>query len=543
MSKRTKREKDRLRINMQYQVHPPSDEALSRTRSGRLYAKSVGPLPTSRKIKIKDRTPMDTASAPSSLLESSTEGMDSEEGRRVSREVYRRIDELGLNKGRASLDTIVSAGRGDQPSITKESLTVSTRPAMELIAGSEGMHKKTIIEVPKFQEQQEVGSGKVGVHPPQLAGGGDDENLRQNLIQIMNPKVRYSVQSLPDQIRQGNQPEIGGKRVGFVPMKGGTEGEPIIFQSPRAPGADLYLKLEGGVAMTQLLAWKIPAKSPEGNELVEVYIPQWQDKYNTNVYVADTITGQMYVARENKYVAIDEKCATSPIVGEEIMSTTPMAGVGYGRETVDTPISPFMRKQTPPPAESTRKDKPRMIQLGGLGESFLGEETIDTDIILRPTRGMTGQGSKKRPDKEIITPRKVGGSESTNVSTDTESEDIFQSVENIGGESENIVSPSIVEDSTGKIVKRPSNKGMEETAKPPYTSRDSAEKMLEDKKRAEKKIAQEAAAMAAKRLAEVAMKEAMKEVAQEEQDKINEEMRMAQEAIENQRQLELEKVN
>ena len=171
----------------------------------------------------------------------------------------------------------------------------------------------------------------------------------------------------------------------------------------------------------------------------------------------------MYVARENRYVAIDEKCATSPIVGEEIMSTTPMAGVGYGRETVDTPISPFMKKQTLPLAESTRKGEP-IVKLGGLGESFLEDENIDTDIIMRPTRGMIGQGSKKRPVEEIITPRKVGDQESTSVSTDTESEDIFQSVENIGGESENIVPPSIVEDNTGKIVKRPNNRGTEETA-------------------------------------------------------------------------------
>ena len=80
ISKRAKREKDRLRIDMRYQVHPPSDEALSCTCSGRPYARSMGPLPTSRKIKIRDRTLIDTASVPSSPLESSTEGMDSEEG-------------------------------------------------------------------------------------------------------------------------------------------------------------------------------------------------------------------------------------------------------------------------------------------------------------------------------------------------------------------------------------------------------------------------------------------------------------------------------
>ena len=72
---------------MQFQVHQPSDEALICTHSGRAYPKSPGPLPVNKKVKIKERVPKDTVSAPSSSLESSTEGMDSEEGRKVSKRI------------------------------------------------------------------------------------------------------------------------------------------------------------------------------------------------------------------------------------------------------------------------------------------------------------------------------------------------------------------------------------------------------------------------------------------------------------------------
>ena len=102
MRKRVKRERDRLHIDMQFQVHQLDDEALTRTHSCQAYSKSDRPIPVNKKVKIKEWIPKDTASAPSSPLESSTEGMDSEEGRKVSKELYKRIDELGLNKGQAS---------------------------------------------------------------------------------------------------------------------------------------------------------------------------------------------------------------------------------------------------------------------------------------------------------------------------------------------------------------------------------------------------------------------------------------------------------
>ena len=72
------RERDSLKIYMQFQVHEPGDDALTRTRSGKTYSKALPTQP------LKKRTVVRVKSLPSSPYgspaESSTEGMDSEEG-------------------------------------------------------------------------------------------------------------------------------------------------------------------------------------------------------------------------------------------------------------------------------------------------------------------------------------------------------------------------------------------------------------------------------------------------------------------------------
>ena len=121
-------------------------------------------------------------------------------------------------------------------------------------------------------------------------------------------------------------------------------------------------------------AWKIPGKSPQGNEMAEVYIPEWSQKYGANTFSVDAVTGQMYVKTDEQLIEVAEKCHTKPVVGQEVLSMTPMAGVGIGKETVDTPMSPFLKRDTPPPAESTRKP-PAPIQTEELGESYMQVDT------------------------------------------------------------------------------------------------------------------------------------------------------------------------
>ena len=59
--------------------------------------------------------------------------------------------------------------------------------------------------------------------------------------------------------------------------------------------------------------------------MVQVMLDLWKAKYGTSFYDIDTVTGQVYVNRDGKRIAIPEKCSFNPIVGTEIMSTTPIS--------------------------------------------------------------------------------------------------------------------------------------------------------------------------------------------------------------------------
>ena len=88
-----------------------------------------------------------------------------------------------------------------------------------------------------------------------------------------------------------------------------------IIPLPQTPGADLYLPVAEGLAVTQMMAWKVPGTSEEGNELIEIYFPEWEKKYGVNTFTVDAKTGQMYIFKNNKLQRIDERCSTKPIVG------------------------------------------------------------------------------------------------------------------------------------------------------------------------------------------------------------------------------------
>ena len=66
--------------------------------------------------------------------------------------------------------------------------------------------------------------------------------------------------------------------------------------------------------------------------------------------------------------AIPEKCSFKPIVGTEIMSTTPIRGLGMGKLVVETPESPLGPPGTPPAAESTKKSRAEALPSKSGGE-------------------------------------------------------------------------------------------------------------------------------------------------------------------------------
>ena len=414
-----KKGKDRdcewLRIDMQFQVHTVDDDKM--LHCGKRYGGEDAPgssIAANRKITFKDKKIAETSSLLTSPVETSTNGMDSEEGQRMSRELYRRLDQLGLSEGKSSLNPYERARRGLEVLTDKRNLSRplrvpgrGTQPT-EVSEGGTTVSSK-ILNVPEYQEEIEIGERGFSIHPPKLVEGPSDEGLRERTGELKYPLPQYSIYSLPDQIRRGEQPRLGGKPVGFVPYKGPTT---VTGGSPRNPGFDLYLPIGGGMAITQMTAWLVPDKSPEGHSMVQVMLDLWKAKYGTSFFNIDTVTGQVYISKDGKITAIPEKCSFKPIVGTEIMSTTPIRGLGMGKLVVETPESPLGQFGTPPAAESTKKPKLKHYPVN-LGESFISykdREITDSSKYTPESKADTLE-SEDQPSALHLgpTPRSLGG--------------------------------------------------------------------------------------------------------------------------------------
>ena len=200
--------------------------------------------------------------------------------------------------------------------------------------------------------------------------------------------------------------------------------------SPRNPGFDLYLPIGGGLAITQMSAWYVPDKSPEGNSMVQVMLDLWKAKYGTSFYDIDTVTGQVYITRDGKRTAIPEKCSFNPIVGTEVMSTTPIRGLGMGKLIVETPQFPLGQHEMPLAAESTKKLGPKRYPVN-LGESFIrskDQESTQSSSKFTPESKAGTLDSENQPSALHLgpTPRSLGGGPEPSVSSPDDEEEILQ---------------------------------------------------------------------------------------------------------------------
>ena len=432
MVRKTRKDHDRLKIDMQFQVHTADDDKM--LHCGKCYGgkdAAGSSIPANRRITFKDKKIAETSSLPSSPVGTSTDGMDSEEGQWMSRELYRRLDRLGLSEGKSSLDPYERARRGLEVLTDKCNLARPLRvpgrrtQPTEVSEGGTTVSSK-ILNVPEYQEEIEIGEKGFSIHPPKLVEGLSDEGLRERTGELKYPLPQYSVYSLPDQIRRGEQPKLGGKLIGFVPYKGLTT---VTGGSPRNPGFDLYLPIGGGMVITQMSAWYVPDKSPEGHSMVQVMLDLWKTKYGTSFYNIDTVTGQVYISKDGKITAIPEKCLFKPIVGTEIMSTTPIRGLGMGKLVVETPESPLGQPGMPPAAESTKKVGLKHYP-ANLGESFISfkDQEITKSSKYTPESKAGTLESEDQPSSLHLgpTPRSLGGGPEPSVLSPDDVDEISQ---------------------------------------------------------------------------------------------------------------------
>ena len=112
MRKQSRRERDRLKIDMQFQVHMADDDKL--LCSGKCYAGDDAPgssIPANRKIILRTRKFQRRLRCRPPQCGLPPMGMDSEEGQHMSRDLYHRLDQLGLSEGKSSLDPYERARR------------------------------------------------------------------------------------------------------------------------------------------------------------------------------------------------------------------------------------------------------------------------------------------------------------------------------------------------------------------------------------------------------------------------------------------------
>ena len=252
---------------MQFQVHTADDDKI--LCGGKSYGGEYTPgasMPEKRRITFKDKKIAETSLLPSSPVGTSTDGMNSEEGQHMSRDLYRRLDQLGLTEGKSSLDPYERTRRGGLEVLTDKRnlsrpLRVSGRGTQptEVTEGGTTVSSQ-ILNVPEYQEEIEIGEKGSSIHPPKLIEGPSDEGLQEKTGELKYPIPQYSIYALPDQIRRGEQPRLGGKPIGFVPYKGLTS---MTGGSPRNPCFDLYLPIGVGwqlhrcqPGMCQTRVWK-----------------------------------------------------------------------------------------------------------------------------------------------------------------------------------------------------------------------------------------------------------------------------------------------
>ena len=146
-------------------------------------------------------------------------------------------------------------------------------------------------------------------------------------------------------------------------------------------------------------------------------------------YNIDTVTRQVYINKDGEITAIPEKCSFKPIVGTEIMSTTPIRGLGMGKLVVETPESPLGQPGTPPAAESTKK--PRLKHYpASLGESFISskdQKTIHSSKYTPESKAGTLE-SEEQPSPLPLghIPRSLGRGPEPSVSSPDDEEEILQ---------------------------------------------------------------------------------------------------------------------
>ena len=291
-----RREED---ISGQFRVTVPDAEELDQLRTrGGVYRRGL--YTTGNR---GNAPPEKTQSLPASSRESSTKPMDTDDARRASEEIYRRIrQQAGLSR---------SGSVGD--------ITLQPEPLGIMTQGKFVLRRRA-------PEQSQAGQSNVD-NPETTAGAvGGDTLLNIPLCSMAEGPGEQS-QSLfrppmsdPEvdlECWRGTRPKVVGPlSTQTVPEEAKTAStEEHVLQ---VRGTDFYLPLGGQPRISERKSWRAPVVTEQGNPGIYVQIDEWLPLYKGNIYVVDEVTGRMYLSKGEHLMQIAETASHRPFQDHEL---------------------------------------------------------------------------------------------------------------------------------------------------------------------------------------------------------------------------------
>ena len=119
----------------------------------------------------------------------------------------------------------------------------------------------------------------------------DDENLTLHQPEVVEPPdifERPSGQGVRPKTLPQYSTRTMAEELGYAT---GGESHPLEVKM------NFHLPLPGQPQLTDVHAWRAPALTEQGNQAIYVQIDEWINRYETNIFVVDEITGRMYAKK------------------------------------------------------------------------------------------------------------------------------------------------------------------------------------------------------------------------------------------------------
>ena len=336
-------------ISGQFRVTVPDAEDLDQLRTrGGVYRRGLYPLGNRG-----NAPPEGTQSLPASSRESSTEPMDTDDTRRASAEIYRRIrQQAGLSR-----------------SGLVGNVTLQPAPLGIMTQGKLVLRRRTPERSP---------TGQSNVEDPEVTAGAVGGDTLLNI-----PPCSMAEVTGP-QLTQTKKEEAKA-----------TSTEEHVLQ---VRGTDFYMPLGGQPRISERKCWRVPIVTEQGNPGIYVQIDEWLPLYKGNIYVVDEVTGRMYLAKGGHFMRIAETASHRPFQDHELSMSRHIPEREYfGQEGQELPSGP--RSEI---AREGRGDlDPPTPAAGVVGE--IGRTPIPVaELTHRPGEKLlpsVGEHKRKEPDQ------------------------------------------------------------------------------------------------------------------------------------------------